>query len=198
LFDFVVGVIALIVSSPVMLAVALIIKVTSPGPVLFSQIRVGKDGQLFRLMKFRTMTNRAEQSGPGVTQAGDQRITAAGRVLRKWKLDELPQMFHVVYGDMSLVGPRPDLPEYLEQLPPALNRLVCLRPGITGAATLRLRNEEELLASVPASDLRRYYIFELMPQKATHDLNYAGCATFRSDIALLIKTVAAILPSVQL
>jgi lipopolysaccharide/colanic/teichoic acid biosynthesis glycosyltransferase len=175
-----------------MLVIGASVKLTSGSPILFRQKRFGQDGLEFECIKFRTMA-RGAGSGPDVTQSGDARVTRIGRVLRKWKLDELPQLFNVLRGEMSLVGPRPDLPGLVAELDlESRNALGQLVPGITGWATLHFRHEEELLASVPSHELRTFYVHEVMPRKIALDLEYASRATFLSDVMILLRTVAAI------
>jgi lipopolysaccharide/colanic/teichoic acid biosynthesis glycosyltransferase len=182
---------ALIVFAPLMLLVAASVRFSSGSPVLFRQKRFGRNGHQFECMKFRTMTQSA---GVGVTQAGDARVTGLGRILRKWKLDELPQLINVIRGEMSLVGPRPDLPEFLAELDVAHRRsLALLTPGITGWATLHFRHEEELLAKIPPGELKSYYVHTVLPQKVELDLEYASRADLFSDLMILFRTVKAIL-----
>ena len=152
LFDLFLAAALLVLVTPLMLAVAFVVKLTSRGPIFYRQWRVGQEGREFQLIKFRTMRH-ARQPGPSVTRAGDPRITAAGRVLRKWKLDELPQLFNIIRGEMSFVGPRPDVAEYLASLNGEQRKILCLRPGITGLATLHYHDEEQLLSSVPGAQL---------------------------------------------
>jgi lipopolysaccharide/colanic/teichoic acid biosynthesis glycosyltransferase len=191
-FDLLITVPLILLSLPLMVVAAILLKATSPGPVLFRQYRVGRDGRDFVLFKFRTMVHNAASFGPGVTQRADRRIFPAGRWLRKWKLDELPQLFNVVCGNMSLVGPRPDLAQYLATLTEEQRAILRFRPGITGAATLRFRHEENLLAQVPAKDLGSFYTSRILPEKVQMDLEYARHATLRSDLGILFRTVAAI------
>jgi lipopolysaccharide/colanic/teichoic acid biosynthesis glycosyltransferase len=165
-----------------------LIRVTSSGPILFRQHRVGQDGELFEILKFRTMFH-AINSGPGVTRSGDRRITRIGRILRRTKLDELPQLFNVLTGKMSLVGPRPDLPEYYCTLAPEYLPIVKLRPGVTGWATLHFRHEEELLAGVPEPDTFQFYVGTVLPEKARLALDYATRATFLSDVQIVLRTI---------
>jgi lipopolysaccharide/colanic/teichoic acid biosynthesis glycosyltransferase len=181
---------ALVALAPVMLLVAASVRLSSGSPVLFRQKRFGRDGSEFECIKFRTMTH---STGVGVTQAGDARVTGLGRVLRRWKLDELPQLFNVIRGEMSLVGPRPDLPEFIAELDSASRRaLALLTPGITGWATLHFRNEEELLGKIPPEELRSYYVHKMLPQKVELDVDYGSRATFWSDLMILLRTVRAI------
>jgi len=185
ILDFVSAAFALALASPVILLTGIAVKLGSQGPVLFKQTRLGRNGKPFQIMKFRTMYSSG--GGPKVTRGGDSRITAIGRVLRKAKLDELPQLVNVLRGDMSLVGPRPEVPEYAK-LAPELHALSSLRPGITGWATLHFRNEQEVLASVPEPDLVHYYLTELLPRKAKLDSEYATRASFRNDLRVIIST----------
>jgi lipopolysaccharide/colanic/teichoic acid biosynthesis glycosyltransferase len=191
-FDITCAVPMTLAALPLMALVALLVRVTSPGPVLFRQQRCGKDVRSFELLKFRSMYHGNAVAGPGVTRAGDPRLTPLGRALRKWKLDELPQLFNIVQGHMTLVGPRPELPEFLTQLTAPWFEVYRLRPGITGWATLRYRDEEQLLTSVPPDELRSFYVRVLMPEKARLDLEYGGRATFWSDCAVLLRTGKAL------
>jgi lipopolysaccharide/colanic/teichoic acid biosynthesis glycosyltransferase len=178
---------------PLMAIVALLIKCTSPGPALFRQRRLGKNGCQFQLLKFRTMHHGRQVLGQGLTRQGDPRVTRIGRFLRKWKLDELPQLFNVLRGEMSLVGPRPDLPEYFQGLRSEQRVVLSLSPGITGAASLRFRNEEMLLAKVAPEQLESFYVNTLLPQKIELELEYARGASLFSDSAMLLRTAAAVL-----
>jgi lipopolysaccharide/colanic/teichoic acid biosynthesis glycosyltransferase len=179
----------LVLLLPLMAIVAIAIRLTSPGPVLFRQPRVGKDGKLFEILKFRTMVHRPQGAGPGVTRQGDSRVTALGRVLRRVKLDELPQLFNVFRGDMSLVGPRPDLPEFCDAVRQDLQGVFTLRPGLTGWATLHFRDEEKLLAAVPEDQTARYYVDHILSQKAQLDLDYGNRASFLGDIKIIMRTL---------
>jgi lipopolysaccharide/colanic/teichoic acid biosynthesis glycosyltransferase len=181
-FDLALSLPALLLLGPVMLAVAALVRLTSKGPALFTQERIGLHHQPFTIFKFRTMTVRAASEGPNVTRQGDPRMTPVGAVLRRLKLDELPQLINVLRGEMSLVGPRPKLAEHEQMF------LVC-RPGVTGAATLAFAHEEAILAEVPESELEAYAVSVLSPIKHRLDASYAAEATFRSDLALLARTV---------
>jgi lipopolysaccharide/colanic/teichoic acid biosynthesis glycosyltransferase len=180
---------ALVVTAPLMLLTAVTIRASSRGPVLFQQWRSGLNGHPFQLLKFRTMRIMAAESGPGITRAGDVRITRVGQWLRKWKLDELPQLINVLRGDMSMVGPRPDLEQYWRQTSDLEREVLSTKPGMTGAASLVFRNEEELLASVPESELAFFYVHRLLPRKARLDREYAAQSTFWSDCSILMKTI---------
>jgi lipopolysaccharide/colanic/teichoic acid biosynthesis glycosyltransferase len=184
--DFTLALVALVVAGPLMLLVALLLRIQSNGPVLFRQTRLGRNGHPFELLKFRTMSHGS--TGAGVTRRGDARVTPTGRWLRAFKLDELPQFINVLRGDMSLVGPRPDLEQFWSLASSSGRQVLSLQPGITGAASLAFRNEEELLAHVDARDLSYFYIQNLLPRKARLDLAYAARATFLSDCSILLKT----------
>ncbi len=184
-FDFVIATLALLISLPVLMVVSLIVGLSSRGPILFRQRRIGRNGREFTLYKFRSM--RVEEiSGSNITVRGDLRITRVGSFLRYYKLDELPQFWNVLKGDMSLVGPRPKLPHH-----EALRMTV--RPGITGPATLAFRHEEELLLGIPKHDLESFYEAFIKPTKACLDLDYIQSATCRRDIGLLLQTVISCL-----
>jgi lipopolysaccharide/colanic/teichoic acid biosynthesis glycosyltransferase len=186
-FDLTVAVASLAVVLPLMLVIAVIVKWTSPGPVFFKQTRVGQGGRLFKIVKFRSMALRSD-AGVKLTAAGDNRVTPVGRCLRKLKLDELPQLLNVLAGDMSLVGPRPDVPEYIRALNGDLSQLLQLRPGITGWASLQFRNEEEQLRHVAPEELVNYYVTRILPEKASLDLHYARNATLFSDLVVIGRT----------
>jgi lipopolysaccharide/colanic/teichoic acid biosynthesis glycosyltransferase len=183
---------AMVPCLPLMALISLLVAMTSRGPVLFRQIRMGENGRLFDLLKFRTMFHNRKDAGPGVTRRGDPRITPVGKFLRGCKLDELPQLFNVLRGDMSLIGPRPDLPEFLQALAPEYRGLLALKPGVTGWATLQFRNEEELLATVPKEQLVSYYTETVLPLKAQLDLTYARRASLLGDLGILWRTLRAL------
>jgi len=204
-------VILVVLTAPVSLllgaAIGLVIKLGSRGPVFFRQERVGHQGRSFYMVKFRTMKAGADTSThrqhlqeligseapmTKLDAKGDKRVVPFGAILRATGLDELPQLLNVLRGEMSLVGPRPDLPEYLDALPAARRQLLHLKPGITSIATLRFRNEEELLSTVPAESLIDYYIANVLPQKANMEIDYASQASLVSDLAVLLRTVGAI------
>lgn len=180
--DFAVAAAAILISWPLLLLTAIIVRLESSGPVIFRQKRVGRGGALFTVYKFRTMEVTAQPDGPSMTKRGDPRITRFGRFLRKRKLDELPQLFNVLRGDMSLIGPRPRLPHHMEvtNLP--------FRPGLTGAATLAFRCEEEMLQDIPDQELEAYNASTIIPLKGKLDADYMGQATFASDFVLLCQT----------
>jgi lipopolysaccharide/colanic/teichoic acid biosynthesis glycosyltransferase len=161
--DFVGAGVGLICFAPFLLIIAAAIKLTSPGPVFFRQERVGKDRRLFRIYKFRSMREDSHLTGDSLTVGGDQRITPVGAFLRRHKLDELPQLINVVQGDMSLVGPRPEVQEFVNLFPREYNRILTVKPGITHQGTLMFRNEEDLLAGAVNPRLR--YLHFVMPLK---------------------------------
>ncbi len=186
LFDRIASLLGLLLLWPVMLVIALLVKVRMPGgPALFSQLRVGKDGRLFTMYKFRTMS--PEGGGSTVSVAGDARITPLGAKLRRYKLDELPQLWNVLRGDMSFVGPRPDVPGYADQLQGEDREMLQLRPGITGPASLKYRNEEEILASVP--DPERYNDEVIFPDKVRINRYYLHHYSFWTDLRIIVATL---------
>ena len=179
----------LIVLSPLFLLTAVLIKRDSPGPVFYRARRVGKDGHEFRLYKFRSMVAGADRKGPGITAAGDSRVTKVGRFLRRTKLDELPQLINVLTGDMSLVGPRPEDPRYVALYTQEQRQVLAVRPGITSAASLTYRDESTLLSG---EDWERRYIQKIMPHKLAIDLDYQARRTLASDLNLILRTVLAL------
>lgn len=178
---------ALLLLSPLLAAIALGVCIDSGAPILFSQERVGLGFRRFRIYKFRTMHTRA--SGPGVTVGGDPRVTRFGRFLRAFKLDELPQFYNVLRGDMSLVGPRPELPEYVEMYKDRYARVLAIRPGITDPASLRFRHEEAILASSP--DPLRAYADCVLPEKLALAERYVRERSLAGDLAILFQTARA-------
>ncbi len=181
-FDLVCVVPALLAGLPALGVIALAVRCSSRGPIIFRQQRAGRFGQLFTIYKFRTMVADSERSGPSHTAKDDPRITAVGKFLRRWKLDELPQLFNVLRGDMSLVGPRPKLPNHDRAVIPC-------RPGITGAATLAFRNEQSILSAVSAEDIEAFYQERVAPLKLRLDSEYMASATAFSDLRLLCMTL---------
>ncbi len=190
LLDLAGAVAGLIVLFPVFLACALAVRLSSPGPIFFRQRRVGRGGRLFELLKFRTMI--VSNRGPRITAAGDPRITAVGRRLRRWKLDELPQLVNVLTGEMSLVGPRPELPEYVARYTAGQRQVLSFKPGITSPASLAFVDEESLLAAQP--DREDYYSRVLVPQKLTTDIEYCRTASLAGDLKIIAATVCRLLP----
>lgn len=186
LFDRIMSLVGLIILSPVLLVVAILIWVKMPGgPVLFKQKRVGKEGKLFTMVKFRSMS--VAHGGSSVSVAGESRITPLGAKLRKYKLDELPELWNVFIGDMSFVGPRPDVPGYADKLVGEDRVILKLRPGITGPASLKYRDEETLLATV--EDPIRYNDEVIFPDKVRINKEYYYNRSFWQDIRYIVRTV---------
>jgi lipopolysaccharide/colanic/teichoic acid biosynthesis glycosyltransferase len=193
LFDIVCAGLGLLLLSPLLVAVAAWIKLDSRGPVMFRQERVGRHGKPFRIHKFRTMRVDAPKLGPQITIGEDARITRSGRWLRASKVDELPQLWDVLRGAMSLVGPRPEVPRYVALYPAALREVVLsVRPGITDPASLSFRNESDLLAK--AADPEREYVEVVMPMKLGLAADYVRNASLMGDIRLILATLGAIKP----
>ena len=167
---------------PILLLIALVVCMTSRGPVLFLQKRVGRNGQVFSILKFRTMVSNQGVAQCLVTTRSDQRFTSVGPFLRKWKLDELPQLLNVLFGQMSLVGPRPKVPEH-EPFG------ISCRPGITGAATVAFAREEQTLDEIPRKELNEFYNDVVLPAKREIDAEYMACASFQSDLSLLFDSL---------
>lgn len=191
LFDLTIATIGLLVLSPIFLTVAIIVWLTDGRPIWFRQFRVGLHEQHFEILKFRTMAQNSHATGLQVTVDGDSRITTLGRFLRRTKLDELPQLLNVLRGEMSLVGPRPEVPRYVAHYPLETKSLVLsVRPGITDNAAILYRNESEILAN--AADPERTYVEEVLPHKLTLYSNYVRSHSLNGDIAILLKTVAAL------
>jgi lipopolysaccharide/colanic/teichoic acid biosynthesis glycosyltransferase len=188
-FDQVAALFALVALAPAFAIVALLIKLSSPGPVFFMQERTGKDGKPFLIYKFRTMVRDAPRLGPGITGAGDPRVTRVGRFLRVAKLDELPNLLNVVRGEMSLVGPRPDLPRFMSALTPAQRRILTFRPGLTGPTQIRYIAEEEYLSPV---NIDEHYAENVFADKIASDLDYVSNWSLRRDFLLILYTPVAL------
>ncbi len=187
LFDLLASGSGLLLLSPLFLFIAILIRLTSHGPIFHRAWRVGKGGQPFQLYKFRSMVVDADKQGPGITSKHDTRITSVGRYLRQTKLDELPQLFNVLKGEMSLVGPRPEDPRYVRWYTPEQERILEVKPGITSAASLHYRNEEQLLNG---TDWESTYRHKIMPTKLAIDLTYLAQRTLWSDIKLIFQSIA--------
>jgi lipopolysaccharide/colanic/teichoic acid biosynthesis glycosyltransferase len=188
LFDLVVASIGLLLFAPLMFLIAVAVRLDSAGPAIFQQVRVGRSGRRFYLLKFRSMISDAPQGGPLLTVAGDPRVTRVGARLRSSKLDELPQLLNVLMGDMSLVGPRPEVPRYVAMYPPEIRELVLsVKPGITDEASIAFRDESLLLAA--ACDPGAFYVAEVLPRKLEYYARYARERTFWGDIGILWRTV---------
>jgi lipopolysaccharide/colanic/teichoic acid biosynthesis glycosyltransferase len=189
-FEAVIALTVLVLSAPLLLLVYAAVALTSKGPAIFQQERVGLRGRIFKLYKFRTMY--IGSSGPQVTAGDDSRVTSVGKILRKTKLDELPELWNVVTGEMSFVGPRPEVPKYVDLSNPLWQEVLRVRPGITDPVTLRLRNEEALLTSVDG-DREHFYLQELQPFKLQGYKQYSIKRNFASDLGVLWKTAIAVL-----
>ncbi|MFA5240021.1 MAG: sugar transferase [Phycisphaerae bacterium] len=187
LFDFLISLAGLIIISPVLIVLALLVRAASRGPVFYQQERVGLEGRIFMLLKFRTMVINADTLGSSVTVKDDPRITPVGRFLRKFKLDELPQLINVLKGDMSFVGPRPDVQGFADKLRGEDRIILNVRPGITGPATLKYRNEEELLAKQANPD--KYNAEVIYPDKVRLNREYVKNYSFWKDIGYIIETI---------
>lgn len=172
-------------------AVAVAVKCSSRGPVFFRQVRVGKNGRKFRIYKFRTMVADAEKKGMQITVGGDSRVTEIGRVLRKTKVDELPQLFNVFAGQMSFVGPRPEVPHYVDMYSDYQKNVLRIKPGITELASIVYRDENDVLAK--SEDPERTYIEEIMPEKIKLNMQYMQKMNVFYDIYLIFRTFAAVL-----
>lgn len=188
-FDLTISLLLILLTLPLWLAAVIAIKLGSPGPVLHRAARAGKGGVPFTLFKFRTMVTGAHQRGPGITPAGDPRITPIGRLLRRAKLDELPQLINVLKGEMSLVGPRPEDPRYVALYTPEQRRVLAVRPGITSPASVRYRHEEQLLQG---TDWQQVYLQQVMPHKLQIELDYLARRTFWSDCGIIVETLKAV------
>jgi lipopolysaccharide/colanic/teichoic acid biosynthesis glycosyltransferase len=191
-FDLTAALLGLVLLSPLLLALALWVKLDSPGPVFFRQERVGRGGRLFRIHKFRTMVHDAAQAGPPLTVGQDERITRAGRFLRRHRLDELPQLFDVLRGEMSLVGPRPEVPRYVAHYPEHLrDKLLSVRPGLTDPASLAHLDESERLGR--SSDPERTYVEEILPAKLRQAEHYVDHASLTQDLRVLWRTLCTLM-----
>ncbi|HOG46379.1 MAG TPA: sugar transferase [Anaerolineae bacterium] len=187
--DAVAALLGLVLLSPLLALIAIAVRLDSPGPALYRARRIGKDGRPFAMYKFRTMVAGADRQGPAVTAGGDRRVTRIGRWLRRSKLDELPQLLNVLRGDMSLVGPRPEDLKYVALYTPAQREVLCVRPGITGLATVKYRHEEQLLAA--AGDLEATYR-QVMQEKLAFDLEYVRRRSLWLDLRIILATLMEI------
>lgn len=189
-FDLSAAAIGVLLMSPLLIAIAIWIRLDSPGPVLFRQVRVGRHGALFEILKFRTMSAQPDPKRL-LTVGRDPRITRAGHFLRKYKLDELPQLFNVVHGTMSLVGPRPEVPRYVACYPPRERDLVLsVKPGVTDWASILFKDENTILGEAP--DPEQAYIDTILPAKLEHYVRYARERTFWVDLRIILRTLRAI------
>jgi lipopolysaccharide/colanic/teichoic acid biosynthesis glycosyltransferase len=185
LFDLIASFLGLILLCPLFIIIAILIKLRTPGPVFFTQKRAGRQGKAFVIYKFRTM--KVNHGGSTVSVKGEDRITPLGALLRRYKLDELPELWNVIKGDMSLVGPRPDMVEYANRLVGEEKKILELRPGITGPASLKYANEDEILESVP--DPQKYNDEIIWPDKVRINLAYHRNRSFFKDISIIFQTL---------
>ena len=190
--DIVLSILSILALGPLLLAVAVWVKCDSSGPVLFRQQRVGRGGRLFGIFKFRTMHTGSDTLGPQITIGNDSRITRAGAFLRRTKVDELPQLFNVLRGDMAIVGPRPEVPRYVALYPPAVRDIVLsVRPGITDLASLAFRDESTLLGQ--SADPEATYVEQIMPIKLRYCTDYVQNQSLWLDLKIIVRTVGVLL-----
>ena len=190
-FDIVFSLLGLLLLSPLFLIIGLIIKTGSKGPIFFKQLRVGKDGKEFKIIKFRTMEVDAENKGLQITIGQDRRITKEGRWLRKFKLDELPQLINVLVGEMSLVGPRPEVPKYVAYYNDYQRNILKVKPGITDLASIEFRAENDLLGR--SIDPEKTYIEEIIPAKLSLNLKYIKSMSLLNDLKIIVRTITVLL-----
>jgi lipopolysaccharide/colanic/teichoic acid biosynthesis glycosyltransferase len=187
--DVFLSVIGLLTLSPVLALIACCLKLSTPGPVLYRQLRVGQAGHPFHMIKFRSMVVDASSRGLGITVSKDNRVTPAGRFLRRYKLDELPQLWNVCFGEMSLVGPRPELPSYVARYTPEQRLVLSARPGITDPASLAYRHEEELLAA--HHNPEAFYRSHVLPDKLARNLDYIQRISLKNDLRIILETLVS-------
>lgn len=187
IMDIVLSIFGIIVMAIPMIIISIAIKLNSKGPVLFRQVRVGKDGELFKINKFRTMITDAEKKGMQITVGKDNRITSVGHILRKTKLDEFPQLFNVLFGEMSFVGPRPEVPKYVDLYDDYQKNVLKVKPGITDLASIEYRDESSILGQ--SSDPEKSYVEEVLPEKLKLNMKYIKNMTVFYDLKLIFKTL---------
>ncbi|MEO0258471.1 MAG: sugar transferase [candidate division WOR-3 bacterium] len=190
-FDIAASLIGLILLSPVFIVISLLIKLVDGGPIFYKQERIGKDFRPFLLIKFRTMTVDADKMGPLVTAGDDRRVTKIGKFLRKTKLDELPQLLNVLKGDMSIVGPRPEVEKYVKEYEDDYKHILRVKPGITDYATVEYRNEEEILKAFVNPE--EGYIREILPKKIKLYRKYIAEMGFKTDLKIIINTIIKVI-----
>jgi lipopolysaccharide/colanic/teichoic acid biosynthesis glycosyltransferase len=190
IFDVFISTLVVVLLLPLFAIIALIVSLTSGLPVFFFQERIGKDWKPFRIIKFRTMVKNADKMGPGITSAYDERITRTGRVLRKYKMDELPQFLNILKGDMSLIGPRPELLKYINYYKEDYSLILNIKPGITDYATIKFRYEEDFIAG---NNKEEFYLKNILPSKIILYKKYINEMGFFTDVKILLSTVKAIL-----
>jgi lipopolysaccharide/colanic/teichoic acid biosynthesis glycosyltransferase len=180
----------LVMMSPLLAAAAGLVKLSSPGPAIYRGTRVGRDGRTFEILKLRTMRSGADTQGPALTSAADARITPVGRFLRRTKFDEVPQLVNVLRGEMSLVGPRPEHPDFVKHYSDDQRQVLSVRPGLTSPAALAYIREEEMLVG---DDPVAQYVSTIMPRKLALDLDYVRTATFAGDLKIIGRTLARVI-----
>lgn len=191
IFDVIASSIGIIILSPLFIIISILIKLDSEGTVFFKQPRVGKNKKIFEIYKFRTMVTNAENIGGQITIGNDSRITRVGSFIRKYKLDEFPQLINVLKGEMSLVGPRPEVPRYVEMYDEEQEKILLVKPGITDYASIKFRNENDILGQ--SLDPDREYIENVMPTKIDLNLKYISEISLITDIKIIINTIIAII-----
>ncbi len=192
IFDLVLVIPGLLLLSPLFLVVAVWIKCDSKGPVFFRQERVGRNSKIFKIFKFRTMVVNAESLGEKITVGEDPRITSSGKFLRKYKIDELPQLIDVLIGQMSLVGPRPEVPEYMDMYPDDIrDKVLSVRPGITDLASIKMIDEDRLLGQY--NDARNGYVDNILPIKQQYYLEYVDNMGFWLDVKIILETIIRVI-----
>lgn len=191
IFDIGASFFGLVILSPILLLIAIFIKIDSKGPIFFKQQRVGKNKKVFEIYKFRTMVTDAEKIGKQITIGNDSRVTNVGKFIRKCKLDELPQLLNVLRGEMSLVGPRPEVPRYVELYDEYQEQILLVKPGITDYASIEFRNENEILGR--SINPEKTYISEVMPSKIDFNMKYIKNISFIEDFKIIIITVLALI-----
>lgn len=190
-FDVVVSLIILVILSPLLLLLALAVKLDSKGPVFYRQVRVGRYGRDFKIYKFRTMVQNADQIGPPLTMGRDPRVTRVGRIIRKCRLDEFSQLLNVLGGSMSLVGPRPEVRRYVDAYTPEYMATLLIRPGVTAPSSIAFKDEDKLLNS--GGDPEKIYLEKILPPKMELNLQYMKKISLCKDIKIMFQTVAAVL-----
>lgn len=190
LFDFTAAIVGLLLLAPVLAFCSVLVRLSGPGGVIFKHLRVGRNFAKFNVYKFRTMVPSAAQESRPITVGGDSRITGVGRFLRKTKLDELPQLFNVLFGDMSLVGPRPEVEKYVEMFRQDYAEVLSVRPGITDYAAIEFRDEEGILAKYPDPEMA--YAREVLPAKISLYKKYISKQSFACDLGIIFRTFAAV------
>jgi len=191
IFDFIVSLVVIFIALPIWLVVALAIKIDSPGPIFYRGVRVGKNGRIFSIFKFRTMVLEAPNCGPGITRDSDPRITRVGRILRKFKIDEMPQLINVLKGEMSIMGSRPEDPKYVAFYPKEYEQILKVRPGMASPAFIKYRHEEELLAST-RGNVEEVYLKEILPDKLRLDMEYVKNQSFIGDLAIFASAALSL------